>query len=382
MKSSNSIARFVSLVAFCLLPMLSLAEVNEAEQIAPDVYFHEGDLKGHGHCNNGWIVFEDYVLVIDGNFPSGAQEIIPKIKAITDKPIRFAFDTHHHGDHAYGNQVWVENGAVPVAHAGVVVEMKKYETGYYGGKPGRWEEAAKGRKDVAESKLKPPTLLYNKDMIFDDGKHRVELLHFGVAHTHGDGFAWLPNEKILFTGDACVNGPYNFVGDGDPGKWVKTLELAKKLGAKTICPGHGPMGTGQVLEEQQVYFVELRKQVKKYAGRKPEEVQSAVDSIKGALAQQKPIARYVGDFFAAQVEKVYIEMGGKPFQPKTVRIDASQLHARAHGGELKGENRGNRDYVPGTCLKMVGAEVTRLASFTEKSQPFLRSLRCLLKNSQ
>ena len=321
--------------------MLSLAEVNKAEQIAPDVYFHEGDLKGHGHCNNGWIVFEDYVLVIDGNFPSGAQEIIPKIKAITDKPIRFAFDTHHHGDHAYGNQVWVENGAVPVAHAGVVVEMKKYETGYYGGKPGRWEEAAKGRKDVAESKLKPPTLLYNKDMIFDDGKHRVELLHFGVAHTHGDGFAWLPNEKILFTGDACVNGPYNFVGDGDTGQWVKTLELAKKLGAKTICPGHGPMGTGQVLEEQQVYFVELRKQVKKYAGRKPEEVQSAVDSIKGALAQQKPIARYVGDFFAAQVEKVYIEMGGKPFQPKTVRIDASQLHARAHGGELTGENRGN-----------------------------------------
>src|SRR5262245_19401888 len=54
------------------------AEVNKVEQIAPDVYFHEGDLKGSGHCNNGWIMFEDYVLVIDGNFPSGAQEIIPK----------------------------------------------------------------------------------------------------------------------------------------------------------------------------------------------------------------------------------------------------------------------------------------------------------------
>ena len=195
MNSPKSTAWFLSLAAIFLSPALSTAEVNKAEQIAPDVYFHEGDLKGHGHCNNGWIVFEDYVLVIDGNFPSGAQEIIPKIKAITDKPIRFAFDTHHHGDHAYGNQVWVDNGAVPVAHTGVIDEMKKYETGYYGGKPGRWEDAAKGRKDVAASKLKPPTLLYNKDMIFDDGKHRVELLHFGVAHTHGDGFAWLPKEK-------------------------------------------------------------------------------------------------------------------------------------------------------------------------------------------
>src|SRR5689334_24706374 len=165
----------------CVQPIL--AEVNQVEKLAPGVYFHEGDLKGSGHCNNGWVVFEDYVLVIDGNFPSGAQEIIPKIKAITDKPIRFAFDTHHHGDHAYGNQVWVDNGAVPVAHSGVITEMKKYETGYYGGKPGRWEDAAKGRPDVAASKLKPPTLLYHKDLIFDDGKKRVELLHFGVAHT-------------------------------------------------------------------------------------------------------------------------------------------------------------------------------------------------------
>ncbi len=334
MNFSKSNAWFLSLITFCSSPLLSTAEVNKAEQVAPGVYFHEGDIKGSGHCNNGWVVFEDYVLVIDGNFPSGAQEIIPKIKAVTDKPIRFAFDTHHHGDHAYGNQVWVDNGAVPVAHTGVIDEMKKYETGYYGGKPGRWEDAAKGRKDVAASKLKPPTLLYNKDMIFDDGKHRVELLHFGVAHTHGDGFAWLPKEKILFTGDACVNGPYNYMGDGDSEQWVKTLAAAKKLGAKTICPGHGSFGTAQILEDQQTFFVELRKQVKKYKRRKPEEVKAAVEDIKAALLRQKSIARFVGDFFAAQVEKVYIEMGGKPFQPKTASADDHKQHAHDHGKEL------------------------------------------------
>src|SRR5947207_10989538 len=58
------------LAAMLLPPVFSMAEVNKAEQIAPDVYFHEGDLKVLGHCNNGWIVFDDYVLVIDGNFPS------------------------------------------------------------------------------------------------------------------------------------------------------------------------------------------------------------------------------------------------------------------------------------------------------------------------
>src|SRR5690348_6422617 len=180
-----------------------MLEAAKDDLVAPDIYFHEGTVADNSDavCNNGWIMFEDYVLVVDANFPAGARLIIGKIRALTDKPIRFAFDTHHHGDHAYGNQVWVENGAVPVAHTGVIDEMKKYETGYYGGKPGRWEDSAKSRQDVAASKLKPPTLLYNKDMIFDDGKHRVELLHFGVAHTHGDGFAWLPKEKILFTGD-------------------------------------------------------------------------------------------------------------------------------------------------------------------------------------
>jgi len=331
MNSAKSTAWFLSLIAFCSSPTLSKAEVNKAEQVAPDVYFHEGDIKTSGHCNNGWIVFEDYVLVVDGNFPSGAQEIIPKIRAVTDKPIRFAFDTHHHGDHAYGNQVWVDNGAVPVAHTGVIDEMKKYETGYYGGQPGRWEDAAKGRKDVAASKLKPPTLLYRTDMIFDDGKHRVELLHFGVAHTHGDGFAWLPKEKILFTGDACVNGPYNYMGDGDSEQWVKTLAAAKKLGAQTICPGHGPIGTAQVLEDQLSFFVELRKEVKKFAGRKPEEVKAAVADLKATLLKQKQIARFVGDFFPAQVEKVYTELGGKPFQPKTAAAEERERHARAHG---------------------------------------------------
>ncbi len=48
----------------------------------------------------------------------------------TPKPIRFVFDTHHHGDHAYGNEIWIENGATPLAHTGVIEERKRYEIGY------------------------------------------------------------------------------------------------------------------------------------------------------------------------------------------------------------------------------------------------------------
>jgi glyoxylase-like metal-dependent hydrolase (beta-lactamase superfamily II) len=311
-------------------------QVNTVKEVSPGVYFHEGDLHGHGHCNNGWVVFDDYVLVVDANFPSGAKVVIPKIKAATSKPIRFAFDTHHHGDHAYGNQVWVEEGAIPVASAGVIDEMKKYETGYYGGKPGRWEEAAQGREDVRSSKLKPPTLLFPKEMVFDDGKRRLELHYLGVAHTHGDGWGWMPKEKILFSGDACVNGPFNYAGDGNIHEWVKTLERAQKFGAKTVVPGHGPTGDGSLLEDQKQFFLAVIAEAKKLRSsrKSPAKARAAVDAVKASLAKRPRIGKFVGDFFPAQLEKAWTELGGMPFPPKTMARNLRERHALDHQAQL------------------------------------------------
>ena len=308
------------LALFCQPVPFTRAAVNEVEKLAEDVYFHEGEIRPSGHCNNGWIVFEDHVLVIDANFPSGARVIIPKIEAITSKPVRFTFDTHHHGDHAYGNQVWADKGATPVAHENALAQMKKYETGLAGGPPGRWEDASKNRKDLRESKLKAPTLLYRTEMIFDDGKHRVELLHFGTAHTPGDGWAWLPNEKILFSGDACVNGPYNYTGDGNIGDWIKTLEAVRKLQPKIVCPGHGPRGGPELLEEQQAFFIALQDEVKKLAGKTPAQADAAVPTIMATLKKNPRIARYAGNFLPAQVEKAFIEQGGQPFPKADIPV--------------------------------------------------------------
>ena len=321
------------------------APAADVDRIAPDVYFHEGDAVSDNPpavCNNGWIIFEDYVLVVDANFPAGAQLMISKIRSITDKPIRFAFDTHHHGDHAYGNQVFLDNGGVPVAHTGVIEEMRRAETGYYSNKPGGWEQAARERADVRGSRLKPPSVLFSRDLIFDDGKHRVELMHLGVAHTHGDAFAWLPAEKILFTGDACVNGPYNFVGDGDVGKWIATLDAAKKLGAKIVCTGHGPRSVSSVLDDQQAFFKALQDQVGvRLAHADPKQAQAQIETVRTELRANPQIARYVGgpsprgDLFTAQVQKVYEELTGKKLAGLLHdRQLARHAHARAHGLSL------------------------------------------------
>ena len=306
-------------------------QIDTVKELAAGVYFHEGDIRAKGHCNNGWVIFDDYVLVVDANFPSGAQAIIPKIKAQTDKPIRFAFDTHHHGDHAYANQLWADNGAVPVAHENVVAEMRKYETALFGGPPGRWEGEAKEREDLKGTRLKAPTLLYRDLMIFDDGKHRVELRYFGVGHTHGDGFAWLPKEKILFTGDAAVNGPFNYMGDGDSAAWVDTLGKAQKLGAAVVAPGHGPAGDGGVLDAQRQYFVALRAEVEKRKGLTADRVQAAVPAIREMLLKRHATYIDAGGGFEAQVGQVYKEMTGKDFPKKAALDDARRTHDRHHG---------------------------------------------------
>ena len=143
-------------------------------------------------------------------------------------------------------------------------------------------------------------------------------MHLGVAHTHGDAVAWLPKQRIVFTGDVCVNGPYNYVGDGDVGKWVVTLDAVRKLGAKIVCTGHGPRSVATVLDDQQAFFKALREQVGALmAERPPEEAKSQIESIRATLKGNAQIARYVGDrgavddSFPSQVGKVYEELTGK-----------------------------------------------------------------------
>ncbi len=142
------IIAFATLTVAAFLPLAAIAQINTVQTVAPGVYFHEGDPR-HGHSNNGWIVFDDFVFVIDANYPSGAKIVMPQIATTTDKPVRFVFNTHHHADHAYGNQLWADAGATLVASTTMLEELKKVETGYFGGEPGRWEASAKIRPDVA-----------------------------------------------------------------------------------------------------------------------------------------------------------------------------------------------------------------------------------------
>ena len=167
---------------------------NRVHQLARDVYYWSGDLSKHEQTNVGFVVFRDYVLVIDANFPWAAEKIIADIKAITPKPIRFVFNTHYHADHTLGNSVFIAHGAAIVSTDDLALEL---------GTKGM--EDVKDQTKITLEHLELPSIRFQDRLVFDDGQHRVELIKYGQAHTKGDGVAYLPAEGIVFVGDLAVN---------------------------------------------------------------------------------------------------------------------------------------------------------------------------------
>lgn len=235
---------------------------NDVAEIAPGVFFRYSSISAtdksvpFGGSNNIWIVFKDYVVVVDANFPKEAADVLADVKKTTDKPIKYVLDTHHHGDHAYGNCVWAKEGAKIVAHTNAARLLKVNG-------PKQWADAAKDRKDVRENELKQADIPFDDKYVLDDGTQRVEFLHFGHSHTAGDAVAYLPKHKILCTGDACVNGSFNYMGHSNSASWIKCLERMEKLEIDLICPGHGAVTGKELLGKQRRYFAELREAVQK-----------------------------------------------------------------------------------------------------------------------
>ena len=164
------------------------AQSKPVRELAPGVYYYFGDELQHKSANCVWVVFKDYVLVTDANYPWGATEILQEIRKVTTKPVRFVFNTHYHHDHSFGNCVFVDSGATIVATTAAAREMKIL------GKK-EWDQNYSGQP-LQGYRQEFPTMTFDNRLVFDDGEHRVELIRMGPAHTTGDAVAFLPKEKI------------------------------------------------------------------------------------------------------------------------------------------------------------------------------------------
>jgi phosphoglycerate dehydrogenase-like enzyme/glyoxylase-like metal-dependent hydrolase (beta-lactamase superfamily II) len=298
-------------VAFALIGTAasSIAAENKVSKLAPDVYFMQTQTEPEFlGCNSGWVIFDDYVLVLDAGFPLSAKIVVEEVRKTTTKPIRYVFDTHYHGDHSFGNGVYTDVGATGVAHTLCIRDQRlKNPAGFQGMMESKDELT---RRQVAGAKNKDATIGFDSSMEFSDGKHRVILLHYGQAHTPGDAMAYLPQEKILFTGDACVNGAYNYMGDGDSESWIRVLESLQELDVKTVAPGHGAAAGKELLATQREWFVQLRDRIGAgiSAGRSLDQIKADYD----IAWYKKWTGKTLSDPSpAANVEQVYNELTGR-----------------------------------------------------------------------
>jgi glyoxylase-like metal-dependent hydrolase (beta-lactamase superfamily II) len=260
-------ARRTAIVAiFGTLLVAALAQQSEngrVRQIAPGVFFRQGDRDRRQPANTSWVIFKNYVVVIDANTPWGIKEALPEIRKTTDKPIRYVFDTHYHWDHSWGNSVMVDAGVTVVCSRDCASELKDK------GKREWDRNPTSGEYSLTSYRLEQPGLAFGEFLAFDDGDRRLELRRMGPAHTIGDAVAYMPKEGILFTGDLCVNWKSgNNVGDrdADPQNWVRALNEMTKWNLNAVMPGHGSPGTVDTLRAQSAFLDDVWKQVS--AGKK------------------------------------------------------------------------------------------------------------------
>jgi cyclase len=240
------------------------------------------------NCNAAIIFLGDSVLVVDTHSkPSAARALIEQVKKLTPKPVKFVVNTHFHWDHYQGNEAYpsswpagveiisseatrqnIQRIGLPrikneiVAMPQEIANLKRDLEKATGADQKKIIEENIRQAEAYFSELKLmqltlPTMTFDRSLILRRGSRTVEILWLGLAHTDGDVFVFLPNEKVVVTGDA-LHGWTPFMGDSYPYEWIQTLDAAEKLDFHTVLGGHGDVMHGKLrFELWKEYFQDL-----------------------------------------------------------------------------------------------------------------------------
>jgi glyoxylase-like metal-dependent hydrolase (beta-lactamase superfamily II) len=187
-------------------------------------------------ANGGFVIGSDGVLVIDPfQTPELAELMISTVKSLTDKPIKYVLNTHYHFDHTGGNSVFVKR-EIPVLGRGVIREYIQSGKNNTGG-------------------VTPPTVIINSqtDLWLGDRQVRIERVDGHSAGT--DLVAYIPDAKVLFSGDMVFNKRIPYTADSDIRQWQGSLyRLVATYPTAKVVPGHGDVTDITGLQAQQAYF--------------------------------------------------------------------------------------------------------------------------------
>jgi glyoxylase-like metal-dependent hydrolase (beta-lactamase superfamily II) len=189
-----------------------------------------------GDPNSGVVIGDDGVMVIDATAtPVMAQDLIRRIREVTDKPIRYVVLTHYHavrvlGASAYGaEQIIASQGTLDLIRERGAQDMKSEIE--------RFPRLFQAVESIPG--LTWPTLVFKDELTLWMGKLEVRIQHLGRGHTQGDTVVWLPVPKILFSGDLVEYAATPYCGDAHLADWPATLDKLRALKADKLVPGRG-----------------------------------------------------------------------------------------------------------------------------------------------
>ena len=217
-----------------------------------------------GGPNSGFIVAGDEVIVIDSLISLGAaKELLGQIKSLTGREPTFLINTHSHGDHVNGNQIFAPPAKI-LAHESVREVLLREGDSII-------ERTVQMRpalsEDLKGAKIIVPDITYHARMTLHFGRLTIELIHPGMAHTLGDTMVYLPEEKVLYAGDLLFNHIFPPIF-GDSAGWIAAIEQIEGMDIQAIVPGHGFICTKQEITDLKHCLIELREQVRKCYDRK------------------------------------------------------------------------------------------------------------------
>ncbi|MBM3363847.1 MAG: MBL fold metallo-hydrolase, partial [Betaproteobacteria bacterium] len=215
----------------------SAADLEEKKVGFDQLSDHAYAYTAEGDPNTGIIVGDDAVMVIDTQAtPAMAQDVIRHIRQVTDKPIKYVLLSHYHAVRVLGASAYQPEQIIASQDTyDLIVERGEFDKA---SEIGRFPRLFRDVESVPPG-LTWPTLTFTGKMTVWLGSLRVELLQLGRGHTKGDTVAWLPEEKILFSGDLVEFDATPYAGDAYLRDWPQTLENIAALKPAKLVPGRG-----------------------------------------------------------------------------------------------------------------------------------------------
>lgn len=191
--------------------------------------------------NTGFVVGKSSIVSIDAcSTERRTREYRGRIASVSPAPVTMLVNTHHHGDHTYGNSQF--GSATIIAHDNCRTEV--IDTGLLGN-IGIWDPV-----DWGELTLTPPTLTFADRVRLWSDDRPIEVSFVGQpAHTNNDSIVWLPKEEVLFCGDLLFNGGTPFLLMGSVRGAIDVLrQVVAPIPARVIVPGHGPLCDREMID--------------------------------------------------------------------------------------------------------------------------------------